>query len=62
MTDANEPKPPADEGRLERRVGRPVEKRGNIGVLQKRSCLDLLLCYSNHIDSATGEMKWRRNK
>ena len=43
--------------RLELRVGRLVPKRGNVGVLQKRSCVVWLLCYSNCIDNVTGETK-----
>ena len=53
---------PARGCRFDWRVGRPVEKRGNVGVLQKRSCVVWLLRYSNHIDNATGETKWQRNK
>lgn len=48
--------------RLELRVGRLVPKRAHVGVLQKRSCAVWLLCYSNHINNATGETKWQRNK
>lgn len=49
-------------GPLDWRVGRLVPKRANGGVLQKRSCAVWLLCYSNNVDSATGETKWQRNK
>lgn len=47
---------------VDRGVGRLVPKRWTVGVLQKRSCVVWLLCYSNHIDNATGETKWQRNK
>lgn len=42
-------------GRFERGVMALVDERACVGVLQKRSCVVWLLCYSNCIDNATGE-------
>lgn len=48
---------PAVGAQVERGVGRLVPERRTVGVLQKRACAVWLLCYSNHIDNATGETK-----